>query len=59
MTTAVQIPIFYEMANLNFVEKEGGNKGEGPSPLKRVNSFVCELSLTYFYYVVACSARPD
>ena len=24
MTVLVQIPIFYEMANLNFVEKEGG-----------------------------------
>ena len=37
MTTVVQIPIFYEMANLNIVEKEGGNEGEGPSTPKRVN----------------------
>ena len=43
MTTLVQIPIFYEMANLNFVEKEGGSEGEGPSPRKKVKHSNCKF----------------
>ena len=43
MTILVQIPIFYEMANLNFVEKEGGNEGEGPSTRKRVNGSILHM----------------
>ena len=46
MTTLVQIPIFYEMANLNIVEKEGGNEGEGPSARKSVNSYNLTITLS-------------
>ena len=36
MTILVQIPIFYEMANLNFVEKEGEIEAKGRSPRKKL-----------------------